>query len=152
MTTMHPPAVYARLKMATRALIHDVGGLDCAASISRSSIARLSVMQSAHHPDMLPLDVAVDLEASVNRPVVTAVMAGIAGHLLIPLVPPGEGNEVAAIAQVGRRAGETFAQWAAAMEDGRLAPRERAAVANALTELATATSRALALITQGDAP
>ena len=137
---------YARLKTATALLIRSVGGLEAAASVCRSPVTRLSDFQNPHKPDTIPADVVADLECVAAQPIVTAVMATLAGHALIPLDIPGEGSEISAIAEVGRDASLVFAEWANAMRDGALDAKERAALADSLAELARAAGCAVSLL------
>lgn len=144
-----PPGQRARLKLATREAITELGGVDAAEATSRSNKARLSHFQNLAMPDTPPLDVAADFEAVLGRPIFTAVMASIAGYALIPMLLEGEGCDVRAIAEVFAACGDAGKEWGVAMQDGQLSEVERAALANKLDRLAIAAHQAKALVLAG---
>ena len=96
----------------------------------------------------MPVDVVADLERCAAVPVVTALLARLAGHALVPIGPAG-GLEAQAIAEVGRRASGMFASWAAAQADADVSDAERKAVADDLLRLQAACMQAVAVLTRG---
>lgn len=115
------------LKTATKLLIHAVGGLEAAASACRVSVSVLSEYQSRNHPErMMPVDVALQLEAVAGEAVVTGAMARLQG---LSLGRPAEGEVPAigrAVALVARQAGAAAATFLDAHSDGHLDAGERA--------------------------
>lgn len=134
------------LKTAFRALIQRVGGLDAAATVTRVRASQLAAYYDPHQPQQLmPADVVADLEHVAGEPLVTAQLARLAGHLLLPMAA-GPGSEARAIAAVFQEAGELGARWASAMEDGRLDDAELEGVQTELADLHRAAGAAMALL------
>lgn len=82
-----PQRDYDRLAVATHQLVdHDkVGGCKRAAQdITRGDAARLSRYGNKHETMRAPIDVVADLEAAAGEPVVTRVLADLAGYHLVP--------------------------------------------------------------------
>jgi hypothetical protein len=144
----------AAIKTATRALVRSVGGIEAAALVCRYGKSAIAEGYDPHRPDRtLPADVVADLERCAAQPFVTAVLARLSGHALVPLVQPGT-REAQAIAEIGRESAEVFAAWATAMADSTLSDAERRAVADrvlALNAACMAAAGALLAI-KGDAP
>ncbi len=134
------------LKTATRALIQRVGGLHAAATVTR---VNASVLAEYYDPNaaerLVPADVAADLERVAGEPVVTAQLARMAGHALLPL-QAGQGTDAAAIGRVFAECGQLGAAWAAAMEDGRISAVEAERLMSELADLQRAAGAALALL------
>lgn len=136
----------AAMKTASRALVTLVGGVDAAALVCRYGPSALSDGYNLHRPDKtLPLDVVADLERVAGQPLVTAVLARLSGHALVP-VAPGQCREAQAIAEIGRGSAEVFAAWAAAMGDDTLSDAERKAVADRVLALNAACMQAAAAL------
>lgn len=136
----------AALKTATRALVVSVGGLEAAVSVCRVNKTALAAAYDRAQPDrFLPVDVAADLELVVGAPTVTAVLARLSGHALVPIAP-GAGLEAQALVQVFRGASDVGAAYAAAMADAHLSRAERQAIADQLLTLQAACMQAVAAL------
>ncbi|MDB5597408.1 MAG: hypothetical protein JWM36_4369 [Hyphomicrobiales bacterium] len=79
-----PSADYARLKAAFRDLVEASGGVNRAARVTRVNAPRISSCGSAQKPDFAALDVIADLEAECGQPIVSAMLADLAGFVLVP--------------------------------------------------------------------
>lgn len=135
------------LKTAMRALVQRVGGLEAAATVTRVRPSQLASYYDPHQPQQLmPADVVADLEHVAGEPLVTAQLARLAGHMLLPM-SPGFGSEARAIAAVFQETGELGARWASAMDDGQLDDADRERVLAELGDLQRAAARAMALLT-----
>lgn len=122
----------AGIKIATRKLVKRLGGVEAAGSISRWGKSALAEAYDLNRPDRaLPADVIADLERVAGDPLVTAVLARLAGCALVPM-PRAGGMEDAAIAKVAEGTAELFAEWARAKADASLTAQERQAVAERL--------------------
>lgn len=134
------------LKTAFRALIQRVGGLDAAATVTRVRPSQLAAYYDPHQAQQLmPCDVVADLERVAGELLVTAQLARLAGHMLLPMAP-AFGSESRAIGQVFQESGELGARWASAMEDGQLDEAELERVLTELADLQRAAARAIALL------
>lgn len=70
----HPPEVYCDLKIATRRLVEEVGGVEPAASLTRVGKTMLASYYDPRSGLYVPVDVVADLEArSKSMPVTTAL-------------------------------------------------------------------------------
>lgn len=82
-----PKRDYDALADATRDLVSHpkVGGCSrAAADITRGDAARLSRYGNRHESMRAPIDVIADLEAAAGQPIVTSVLAELAGFHLVP--------------------------------------------------------------------
>lgn len=140
-----PGADYRALKSAFRQLVAAVGGTEPAAAYTGYHHSRIAAMYHPDTEDMPNLAVVADLERVVGLPLVTAQLARLAGHALLPL-PCATGSDAAALADVLRGAGELGARTALALADGRIADEERAGLVDGLGELARAVAHAQALL------
>jgi hypothetical protein len=114
----HPQQVYCDLKIATRRLVEEVGGVEPAASLTRVSKTMLASYYDPGSGLYVPVDVVADLEARGNSmPVTTALArfkhAVVHITLISNLSPnlPGKLGEVAedigdVLKQAGRALGE----------------------------------------------
>jgi hypothetical protein len=127
-----------------------VGGLEAAHAVTGYPTSRLAEAYAPGSVRMPRVDHAVALEMIGQQPQVTAVMARLAGCMLVPM-PEARGESGAAIASVLRQAGEIGACAAEAMADGRLGAAERAALVDACGALARAAAAAQAVLAKGDA-
>lgn len=113
------------LKTATHALVREVGGVDAAAAASRVGRSMLSDYGHPQKPGMfMPIDVVLDLEAALRRPVVTQQLALAQGFDLVPVEAAESGLVPSALAQLGREISALFGETAAAIDDGRLTDAE----------------------------
>ena len=140
------PADLRALKTAARLLVGAVGGLEAAASVCRVNKSVLAAAYDPHQPDRyLPIDVVADLELVAAEPVVTHVLARLAGQALVPIGPAG-GLEAQALVEVFRGAADVGAEYAAAMVDARLSAAERRGIADRLLTLQAACMQAVATL------
>ncbi len=117
------------LKTATHALVRDVGGVDAAAAAARVGRSMLSDYGHPQKPGMfMPVDVVLDLERALRRPVVTQQLALAQGYDLVPVEAAEGGLVPSALAELGREVSALFGETAAAMQDGRLTEAECAAL------------------------
>lgn len=134
------------LKTAFRALVQRVGGLDAAATVTRVRPSQIAAYYDPNQPQQLmPADIVADLERVAGEPLVTAQLARLAGHMLVPMMA-GLGSEARAIAAVFQETGELGARWASAMEDGHLDDAEVGRVQTELADLHRAAGAAMALL------
>lgn len=150
------PAEFRALKVASRSLVRELGTLDAAATVCRWGKSALAeACDLSHGERTLPIDVVADLERVCGEPVVTRVLAGLSGHVLLP-VRGASGPEASAIAHVLAGAAGLGAKFAAAMDDARVSAAERQGLKDALLALHTACADGLAALAaaseqQGDA-
>lgn len=77
---------YAALKLASKRLVKACGGLESAALITRVGHSELARYYDPAEKLYLPIDIAADLETDCGNPLVTAVLAKLAGHEMTPMV------------------------------------------------------------------
>jgi hypothetical protein len=124
------------LKTAAHVLVGEVGGLDAAAAATRVGRSNLSDYGRPGQPHFMPIDVVLDLEIALHRPVVTQQLALAQGYDLVRIVAdPAGGLVPAQLAAMGRETAALFATAAVALADGRLCPAERAALSGHAAEL-----------------
>jgi hypothetical protein len=144
------PVDLAALKTAARRLVHLAGGLEAAVSVCRVNKTALAAAYDPHQPErFVPVDVVADLELVVGEPTITAVLARLSGHALVPLAPPG-GLEAQALVAVFRGASDVGAAYAAAMADARLSRAERRGIADQLLTLQAACMQAVGALLQNE--
>lgn len=136
----------AALKTAVRRLVGAVGGLEAAASVCRLNKTALAAAYDPHQAERaLPIDVVADLEAVAAEPIVTAILARLAGYRLVPIVP-ARGRVGRSIAEVLTGSSEVGAAYVAATVDGVLDRAERQRVAAEVLELIAAGEQAAAVL------
>lgn len=122
-TTRLSDAGKNRIKAAARQLVTLAGVLESAEMVCRASKTSLHRYTQARDEHHIPADVIADLEADVAEPIVTRVLASLAGYQLVPAGPmapdlPGAAPMLAALrleAEMG-----TFSGAVVEMEaDGR---------------------------------
>lgn len=119
-------AWFFRIKAATRDLVSLCGGVVRAGEIGHCSKTEISRYQVATDESIIPIPVALALEAHCEMPLVTTVLADLHGRRL----SKGD-DEAASAASVFARhaatvqaAAEMIAAGAAAQADGKLTPAE----------------------------
>ena len=122
------PAAYRRLKLGTRQLNGACDGLE-AAAVTRVSHAALSDCASENRPDRYAaIDVIADLEAVAGTPIVTRVLAALAGYELRSTAQSRDEEAVRSLHRhdvaVARADGAFAAAEYDAIADGRLTPAE----------------------------
>lgn len=119
----------AQIKTATAKAIHDLGGLEAAATVCRGTVQSLSDYQNRNRPDrIVPLDVALELDAALGEPVILSALARMEGFTL---TAPDASRAPAldgAVAAMLTGAGQAGAAWVVAQADGVLDPAERAEI------------------------
>lgn len=119
-------AWFFRIKAATRDLVSLCGGVVRAGEIGHCSKTEMSRYQVATDESIIPIPVALALEAHCEMPLVTTVLADLHGRRL---TSPDEASATAASvfarhADTVRAAAEMIAMGAAAQADGKLTPAE----------------------------
>lgn len=133
---------YLLLKAAVRDLIAAAGGNVRAARVSRADNARLSRYGSVSESTHAPIDVIADLEQEVGEPIVTRILADLAGYDLVPkaAAAPGGAAFIRHLGDVAQSSGRLLSDLGEAVADGTVTAAERArlhgTVRRAQTELA----------------
>jgi hypothetical protein len=133
------------MKARFRVLVDAVGDIDTAALITGAGKGTLSKAYSPQYPDMPTVDRVASLEAASGKPHMTALLARLSGHVLLP-IPVEHGPAGEALAEVLRDAGELGGRVAIALGDGELSADEIASLLDGLGELARAVSHAQAVL------
>lgn len=124
MTVSAPKSVKRRmLKVAFEELVDLVGGqisAEANSRASRSSIQRWGSTTAEHEERFPPLDVIRDLEAVAGDPVVTKMMANMAGLTVVALPSVARPADLfAALSDLSREASELTAAICAGFNDGK---------------------------------
>lgn len=136
------------IKAATSQLIHKVGGAESAALVCRASLQVLYEYTSLHRLDrVIPVDVAVQLEAFLGEPVVTATIARLQGYTLARPEAGSACDIGHAVGLVARSAGAAAATLLDAQADNRIDASERATLVEQLQTVRDAADAALAGLT-----
>lgn len=121
------------LKMATRRVVQQVGGVEEAGRHAGRSPARLSHWSNLTNPevahDFIPVNLLAQIEPLADDPAVTRELAHLSGYALVPLPAPApEGvSWLRHLAVLAKEAGDVSAGLAAALaDDGKLTVRELA--------------------------
>lgn len=126
-TPQHAAVEYRALKTAAKLLVHEVGQLDAAASCCRLGRSQIAECCDPNKPDRwLPLDVIADLEKVAGRPIVTAVLARLAHHLLMPQPDAAAGHFDAAVGRALTASSCAATRFIEAKADGKVTPEEAA--------------------------
>lgn len=132
------------LKLATRLLVHDCGGLEPASAACGLSTTSLSDAKRREHPERwLPLDAVLALERFGASRAVTEVLARAHRCVLVPVEAVGAGDLAVRLAQLGREVGEVFAAASLALADGVVTDAERAELGRELSDVVQAAQAAL---------
>lgn len=141
-----PRSEYMGLKTAFRELVKSLGGGVHAASLTRVRQQEISSYGSAcddHDERFAPIDIIADLESEVG-PIVTAELARLSNHMLVPLPEVARGRR----APLGRITGtamketaDVFLRMGQLLDDGVLTEVEgkqlRTEIREAMVALAT---------------
>ncbi|KFL92053.1 hypothetical protein AmDm5_0494 [Acetobacter malorum] len=122
----------AAIKTATKKAIQHLGGIDAAATISRVGRSQLSDYGNRNSPQVVPVDVAVDLDTSAQEPLILAAMAHAEGFRLVPVKISGTGHIPKELAKFSKFSSEVLQEGIESLEDGRVDVAE-AAVFNGIT-------------------
>lgn len=117
------------LKDAATQLVTACGGQERAAAMTRVSSSQIHRYTAPdQHDYQMPIDVVLALEIASGNPLVSRFMAQETGHILISTSPADNSPLAQDIATVGEGLAKFFAEWAAAMADGDVTPKEAARI------------------------
>jgi hypothetical protein len=114
------------LKAAYRSLLKAAGGPSYAAQeITRTDPARLSRYGNPNEQMFAPMDVIRDLEAHVGEPIVSRVLADLAGFVLVPKKAATRSVDYDQhLAAIAREMSDVVGEIVAAKADGSVTPAE----------------------------
>jgi len=118
---------YASLKAATKNLVQQLGGQDAASCFTRICRQRISEYGNLQKPDSnMPVDVVLDLEKTLEDPLVTRRMALIQGFALTPLPEAHPGNpDVQELARIAQEFGDVVDRVGKCLaDDGHISAAE----------------------------
>lgn len=139
-----PQADADALKLASRLLVADCGGLEPAASACGLGTTSLSDAQRREHAERwLPLDAVLALERFGQSRAVTEALARAHRCVLVPVEAVGEGDLAVRLALLGKEVGEVFAAASLALADGRISDAERRVLGGELADVVQAAQAAL---------
>lgn len=118
----------AAIKTATKKAIQHLGGIDAAATISRVGRSQLSDYGNRNSPQVVPVDVALDLDTSAQEPLILAAMAHAEGFRLVPVKISGTGHIPKELAKFSKFSSEVLQEGIESLEDGRVDVAEARAV------------------------
>ncbi|NVN44479.1 hypothetical protein HW537_11280 [Asaia siamensis] len=131
-----------QIKTATQAAIKAVGGVDAATSFVRVGRSQVSDYQNRQSPMIVPVDIAVALDACAQQPIILGVMASQLGFTLLP-IDLGTGCAASSMAEVASTVGETMNATMKALADGEIAQHEAVDLVRRLNDVIRVTSVAL---------
>lgn len=119
----------AQIKTATAAAIQRLGGLEAAATVCCASFQTLGGYQNQNRPDLIiPLDVALELDAACGEPVILSALARMQGFMLTAPERVEKPQIDTAMAQIAGGAGALLAtsgatpqRWWARWNEKRIA-------------------------------
>lgn len=115
------------LKIATRAVVDTVGVEACALSTrgSANSMSRFGNLGDDHADTFITIDRVADLERLTGCPAITAELARMTGHTLVPLPDAGaSAPDVAMMGTIAKEGGDVLSAMAQALADGTITPAE----------------------------
>lgn len=118
---------YINLKVAFRDLVALAGGVNRAVSVTRGCQSKMSESVSLNMMSRFPaIDQIADLEADCGQPVMTRLLAELAGYSLSPLVANAKQSTMLQhLSAISRDAGSFGGQLADAIADGKIDAKER---------------------------
>lgn len=120
-TRLLPTADYLRIKAAFRDLVDQAGGPTRAATKTRTDASYLSRYGNPNESMQAPIDVIMDLEADVNEPVVTRVMAELAGFSLVDKAAGVPADSFAQdVGETAKDAGALLSAFGEALADNKI--------------------------------
>lgn len=138
------PVEYAAVKTTTQMLVQSLGGVDAAAGVTRVGRSQLSDYGLLTSDKFCPVDVLMDMEHVAATPVITSMLARIAGFSLVRILPARAKNELAALlARIGKDTGDLFATAAHALGHKTPTPVERRNLLRELEDLKRAAEEAI---------
>lgn len=139
---------YLAIKAAFRDLVKASGGQVRAVHVTRGCQSKLSEAMSPEHLERFPaLDQVADLEAEAGAPVVTKLLAGMAGFDLVPRIASGtDASLYQHLAAIVKEAGEVESIMASALADGTVDAAERKRLKSEAHEAITALHNLIASV------
>lgn len=98
------------LKARTRRLVKLAGGVESCALISRVSKTQIGNYQNPELLDsFMPIDVVVEIESDVGKPIISEGLAELAGCTLSPVIRPViNGSLTTCLSRLGKEFGDVF--------------------------------------------
>ncbi|WP_395495140.1 hypothetical protein [Acetobacter sp. KSO5] len=121
---MHVSAI----KTATQGAIKIIGGCYAAEDISRVRHSQLGEYQNRNSPQVVPVDVAIDLDLSAQEPLILAAMAHAEGFRLMPVSFSGSGHIPKDMAQYAKATSDVLQDALNALADGQVDVQEAHAI------------------------
>lgn len=113
------------LKAGFRDLVRLAGGQDRAAKMAGTSQSRISENASGNYPDCTPrVHHVVILEHDARVPVITRIMAEMAGYELVPMGTCSTQDPHTHLARIIKDTGEVAGGLSQALADGGISPQE----------------------------
>lgn len=130
-----PAADYYKLKGAVRNLVRVAGNGSQAASATRVSQQRLSDYGNPQAALFMPIDVVADLEAECG-PIVTAELAALCHHLLVPMPESYRDGSVLGrvTGEAMKETSEVFIAISDIMKDGKITGSELARLSHEIDQ------------------
>ncbi|KXV68140.1 hypothetical protein AD951_12510 [Acetobacter malorum] len=116
------------IKTATKKAIQHIGGIDAAATICRVGRSQLSDYGNRDSAQVVPVDVAVDLDSCAQEPLILAAMAYAEGFRLVPVKFSGSGHIPKELAKFSRFSSDVLQEGIESLEDGRVDVAEARAI------------------------
>ena len=120
----HPLEVYSDLKIATRRLVEEIGGVESAASLTRVGKTMLAAYYDPRSRLYVPVDVVADLEASSKSMSVTTALARLRHAVIhVTLLSNVSPDLPSKLGQVAEDIGDVFKEAGRAVgESGPIDP------------------------------
>ncbi len=117
---------YNRLKVSTRMLMRNMGGVESASNFTRVQHAQLGAYQNINKPEhFAPIDVIADLEHEIGDPVVSKALCAMAGGYFMPATFYGDQPVFAThLAEIGKEVSEVMQAAGTALTDGTISKGE----------------------------
>lgn len=117
----------AAIKTATQKAVKICGGPDYAKDITRVGKSQLSDYGNRNSPQMVPVDVAIDLDLSAQQPLILTAMANAEGYRLVPM-HFGEGHIPRDLSKFAETTSDVLQAGLESMADGKVDVQEALAV------------------------
>lgn len=141
-----PQSAYLALKAASRVLSKSLGGLEGAATCTNVAYQTLGRYQNVNDAAFMPIDVVADLETEAGAPVVTRILAGLTGHVLVrrPDVT-GPGDWTRHLGAVAKECGDAISRLSEALADDGMVTADESKRLHLRAEIRDALERLSAL-------
>lgn len=116
-----------RLKIATRSVVDTRGVEACALATrgSANSMSRFGNLAAEQIDTFITVDRVADLERMTGSAAITAELARITGHVLVPMPDAGASTpDVTAMGVIAKEGGDVLSAMASALADGTITPAE----------------------------